>query len=203
MLGPTQKQLDFLAFIENFRSRHGMPPSVREIQDHFGYSSPKSVQNHILFLRRKGLITDSKGKKRTLLSLRPQPPVAVPLVGRIAAGSPIEAIENVERSIDLVSLGIDNSSSDYFALRVKGDSMINAHILDNDIVVIKKQPDAGPHDIAAVLWNGEATLKYVKKQGTTIQLVPANNAMKPMNVLSENAVSFQILGKVVRAIRSF
>jgi repressor LexA len=201
MLQPTKKQLTFLAFIERFRRQHGMPPSVQEIQAHFGYASPNAVQNHVRFLRLKGLVTDQNGKKRSLMSLLPQLPIAVPLLGRIAAGVPIEAIENVERSIDLSTLGIDNGRGDYFALRVKGNSMINAHILDGDLVVIKKQPDAGPQEIAAVLWNGEATLKYVRRKGESVVLVPANDAMRPITVHAEKTESFAVLGKVVRVIR--
>jgi repressor LexA len=200
MLQPTKKQLTFLAFIERFRRQHGMPPSVQEIQAHFGYASPNAVQNHVRFLRLKGLVTDQNGKKRSLMSLLPQLPIAVPLLGRIAAGVPIEAIENVERSIDLSTLGIDNGRGDYFALRVKGNSMI-AHILDGDLVVIKKQPDAGPQEIAAVLWNGEATLKYVRRKGESVVLVPANDAMRPITVHAEKTESFAVLGKVVRVIR--
>jgi repressor LexA len=126
----------------------------------------------------------------------------VPLVGRIAAGVPIEAIENVEQSIDLADLGIDNSEGGYFALRVRGESMIDAHILDNDLVVIKKQPETGPNDIAAVLWNNEATLKYVVKKGRAFYLVPANEKMSPVEVTEEKTEKFEILGKVVRVIRS-
>jgi repressor LexA len=199
--GPTKKQLEFLSFIEQFRRHHGMPPSVQEIQAHFGYASPNAVQNHVRFLRKKGLITGPARRKRSLMSLLPLP-LAVPLVGHIAAGTPVEAIENVEQSIDFSSLGIDNSNSDYFALRVKGDSMINAHILNGDLVIIKKQPDAGPQEIAAVLWNNEATLKYLKKKGNSVHLVPANDAMEPIIVDPKKTDTFMVLGKVVRIIRS-
>jgi repressor LexA len=202
----TAKQLKILSFIEQYRGKSGMSPTFQEIQAHFGYSSLNSVQNHVRFLRKKGLLASLRAavgtKKRSLMSLLPQLPVSVPLVGRIAAGVPLEAVENVEQSIDLSDLGIDNSGGGYFALRVKGDSMINAHILEGDLVIIKKQPEAGPRDIAAVLWNSEATLKYVKKKGGAVQLVPANDAMKPITVDPEKTEKFEILGKVVRVIRS-
>jgi repressor LexA len=183
-----------------------MSPSFQEIQAHFGYSSLNSVQNHIRFLRKKGLLAQRTGgagsKKRSLMSLLPRPSSGVPLVGRIAAGVPIEAIENVEQSLDLASLGVDNSEGGYFALRVKGLSMVDAHILDNDLVVIKKQPEVGPNDIAAVLWNSEATLKYVVRKGRAFYLVPANENMSPVEVTEERSERFEILGKVVRVIRS-
>jgi repressor LexA len=202
----TPKQRKILSFIEQSRKKSGMSPSFQEIQAHFGYSSLNSVQNHVRFLRKKGLLASQMGaagsKKRSLMSLMPVPSSGVPLVGRIAAGVPIEAIENIERSIDLADLGVDNSDGAYFALRVSGESMIDAHILDGDLVVIKKQPDAGPNDIAAVLWNNAATLKYVVKTGGAVYLVPANENMSPVKVTEENTEGFEILGKVVRVIRS-
>jgi repressor LexA len=130
------------------------------------------------------------------------PSSGVPLVGRIAAGVPIEAVENIEQSIDLSGLGIDNSDGACFALRVRGESMVNAHILDGDLVVIKKQPGAGPKEIAAVLWNNEATLKYVVKKDGVVYLVPANDAMEPIRVDPAKTAVFEILGKVVKVIRS-
>jgi|GEM_PF-157572 repressor LexA len=201
---PTHKQLAVLAFIERKRRETGISPSFAEIQAHFGYASVNSVQNHLRFLRSKGLIAWQKSgagsKKRTLMSLRPETS-AVPLIGHIAAGTPIEAIENVEKSINLSDLGIDNTDGNYFALRVEGDSMINAHILDNDIVVIKRQPDVDPDDIAAVRWNNRATLKYVSRKGTNVILKPANDLMQPITVTEDLADSFLVLGKAVRVIR--
>jgi repressor LexA len=205
MLQPTTKQRKILGFIEEYRKKQGISPSFQEIQAHFGYASVNSVQNHVGFLRKKGLLGSKMGavgtKKRSLMSLLPMPLASVPLVGRIAAGVPVEAIENVETSIDLSSLGVDNSDNGYFALRVKGESMINAHILDGDLVVIKKQPAVGPHEVAAVLWNNEATLKYVRKDGERVTLVPANDAMQPRVVDEEKVEAFEVLGKVVRVIR--
>lgn len=201
----TLKQRKILSFIEQSRKKNGMSPSFQEIQAHFGYSSLNSVQNHVRFLRKKGLLASQMGasgsKKRSLVSLMPVPSSGVPLVGRIAAGVPIEAIENIEQSMDLADLGVDNSDGTYFALRVSGESMIGAHILDGDMVVIKKQPDTGPNEIAAVLWNNEATLKYVVKTGGAVYLVPANKKMSPVKVTEENTERFEILGKVVRVIR--
>lgn len=204
MRQPTTKQRRILVFIEQYRKKHGISPSFQEMQAHFGYASVNSVQNHVRFLRNKGLLGSKRGafgtKKRSLMSLVPAP-LTTPLVGRIAAGVPLEAVENVETSIDLSSIGIDNSSGRYFALRVKGNSMIGAHILDNDLVVIKKQPETGPHEVAAVLWNNEATLKYVRKEKGAIVLVPANEAMRPIVIDKNKAEAFEVLGKVVRVIR--
>ena len=108
----TAKQLKILSFIEQYRRKNGMAPSFQEMAAHFGYASLNSVQNHVRLLRKKGLLSSVMAaaghKKRSLVSLLPVPRTAVPLVGRIAAGAPLEAIENVERSIDLSDLGVDN-----------------------------------------------------------------------------------------------
>jgi repressor LexA len=116
---------------------------------------------------------------------------------------PVAAEEYVEDFIDLTSLGINNTGNRYFALKVQGDSMINAHILDGDTVVIKKQSQVESKDIAAVIWNGEATIKYLHRHGKGMLLVPANDNMQPIQVLPENTDSFHILGRVVTVIRHF
>ena len=200
----TSKQQRVLSFIERYRAEQQMSPTYQEIQSHFGYASPNAVQKHVRSLIEKGAIMSdrgrSRGKSRALMPVF-SPGRSVPLVGRIAAGVPIEAIEQIERHLDITSLGFDNSNGDYFALQVKGDSMINAHILDDDLVIIKKQPEVVGHEIAAVLWNGEATLKYIKRSSTGISLIPANDRMRPIMVDEEKTESFRILGKVVGIIR--
>ncbi len=157
-------------------------------------------------LEKKGYITQKRGdtftKSSSIVPLSPQA-YQVPLVGKIVAGIPVAAEDHVEDFFDLTSLGINNNSNSYFALKVHGDSMINAHILDGDIVVIKKQPRVQNNDITAVLWNGEATIKYLQKKGEQITLVPANNTMQPIPILPENTDSFKILGRVVTVIRHF
>ncbi len=127
----------------------------------------------------------------------------VPMVGKIAAGMPVESVENLEGRWDLSFLGIDNSNRDYFALSVKGESLIDAHILDGDMVVIKKQQNVLENEIAVVLWNDEATLKYVHRKKDSILLVPANETMKPITIHPGNTASFRILGKVVTVIRQY
>ncbi len=196
----TRQQERVLGFIEAFSEREHKPPSYRDIQTHFGFASPRAAQDHVTALERKGLVRRSSGS-RGLFSLRPSAR-QVPLVGRIAAGTPIEAIENVESHLDFSSFGLDNSTGSYFALRVKGSSMIGAHILDGDIVIIKKQSEASPRDIVAVLWDGEATLKYLKKHRNGWLLIPANESLSPVHVSEGQASSFEVLGKVVQCFRS-
>jgi repressor LexA len=201
----TAKQEKILRFIEQFWHSYALSPTYQEIQAHFGFESPNAVQKHVQALLKKGHlrgVKDSHGRNRSLISVRSMNR-EVPLVGRIAAGRPIEAVENIDAKMDLSVLGVDNGKEDYFALTVKGNSMINAHIMDNDMVVIKKQPAVDAHEIAAVLWNGEATLKYVRKTSrAAIMLVPANDAMEPMLVDPRDTESFAVLGKVVKVIRS-
>lgn len=206
MTNLTPKQDKILSFIEDFIQQHTVPPSFRQIQAHFNFASPRAATKHVQALIKKGVLSTgnhgSKTSHRNLLPLRPQES-EVPLLGKIAAGTPIEAIENITDNLDLLSLGINNTKKDHFALIVKGDSMINAHILDGDWVVIKRQPEVGPHDIAAVLWNGEATLKHVRKKGSALMLIPENDLLQPVTIDPNKVSDFRILGKVVRTIRRY
>lgn len=200
----TPKQEKVLSFIEQYRREQGMSPSYQDIQAHFGFASPHAATKHVRALIAKGYVAVRWGGRRNAVrSIRSRRPDAgeVPLVGRIAAGEPVEALELEEARYDLSSLGIDNAGRDYFALTVRGESMIDAHVLDGDMVVVKRQREVAPHDIAAVYWNGEATLKYVKRSGDSIRLIPANDTMEPISVRPEHTESFRILGKVVRVIR--
>jgi repressor LexA len=203
MTNLTAKQEKILRFIERFWISYSLSPTYQEIQEHFGFESPNAVQKHVQALMKKGFlrgVRDSRGRMRSLVSVRALR--EVPLVGHIAAGTPIEAVENIVANFDFSSIGVDNTGGEYFALTVKGDSMINAHVLDGDMVVVKKQNVVQGNDMAAVLVGNEATLKYVRKKGDVVELVPANEAMKPIVVDPEKAGSFEILGKVVRVIRS-
>jgi repressor LexA len=199
----TSKQEQILRFIEHFWSSYSLSPTYQEIQEHFGFESPNAVQKHVQALVKKGFlrgVPDSRGRNRSLVSVR-NSTKDVPLVGRIAAGAPIEAVENIVDNFDFSSIGIDNAAGDHFALIVKGNSMINAHVLDGDMVVVKKQSAVASRDMAAVLVGGEATLKYVRKKGDAVELVPANDAMRPIVIEGEKTGTFEILGKVVRVIR--
>jgi repressor LexA len=202
----TSKQEAILSFIEKYWEEHSLSPSYKEIQDFFEFRSPNAVTKHITALVKKKYITLRKGvnftKARSIIPLRIKDN-EVPLVGKIVAGVPVESIENIEGSWDLSTLGIDNSEKNFFALTVRGESMIGAHIIEGDIVIIKKQQEILENEIAAVLWNQETTLKYVKKKKNMISLVPANESMYPIDLKPENTEFFQILGKVVTVIRHY
>lgn len=195
----TKKQDKILEFIEDFQHGQGHSPSYQEIQEHFGFHSPNAVTNHIRAIKRKGYIQERKGH-RGIASLRPARN-EIPLVGEIAAGSPIEAIENIEKKLDLSAFGFDNSGRDYLALSVKGDSMVNANIQDGDTVIVKKQKTFSKRDICAVLVENEATIKYVEKSRNGYRLIPANDSMRPVEVNKNKTADFSILGKVVFSCR--
>ena len=204
----TDKQEKILAFIAGHWKECGMSPSFLEIQRHFGFGSPNAVSKHIDALVKKGFLatmTDRHGRRRSFKPVGTDADMAgsmVPLLGRIAAGRPIEAIEQADRMLDLSTLGLDNRRGNLFALRVAGESMIDAHICDNDLVIVQRQPTVFDHEVAAVLMDGEATLKYVRQTESGVDLVPANSAMQPIRVAPERVSNFSILGKVVAVIRS-
>ncbi len=192
-------------FIIDRQDKAGMPPTVREIAEHFGFKSPNNARQHLELIEKKGCIKRDPGKARGIHILcGASSPVAkdgrtisVPLVGTIAAGTPVTAVENIEGTINL-----DRDlfrSNGLFALRVKGDSMKDVGIMNGDMAVIKQQASVDDGEIAAVMVDEEATLKrFVKKQKCVI-LKAENPAYKDLMVGSERDVS--VLGKLVGIIR--
>ena len=208
-LSDRQRQvLDFLTKTVNDR---GYPPSVREICDAVGLSSPSTVHSHLSSLVKAGYIRRDPSKPRAIEILTdettnhvPAPPAAhiddrlrdVPLVGRIAAGSPILAAEDIETVMPLPEELV--GSDPVFMLEVRGDSMIDAGILDGDYVVIRRQPDARDGEIIAALVDGEeATVKRFKRENGKVLLISENPAYEPM-VFTRDV---EIIGKVVSVLR--
>ena len=175
-------------------------PSVRELAASLG-RAPSTIQQHINVLCRKGLLRrDGSAHGLSLLEAKPGPPdpamVEIPVKGRIAAGAPIEAFESGR---DTVSLPVSLASAGSFALEVQGDSMIEDHILDKDLVIIRAQPEVENGAIAvALLPDGTATLKRVFEDGGGVRLQPANPGMA-----STWVPSVRVQGKVVGIIRKF
>lgn len=200
----TRRQREILDFILQYWEKNDGAPSFDEIRRHFGFASLNAVTKHLKALKKKGFLRDHNNfrrhEHRAIQPLAQKSPL-VPLLGSIAAGVPIEAVEDIEAEVDLSPLGIDNSNGNYFMLHVKGDSMVNAHILDGDVVIIRKQPLVQNNEIAAVLWNGEATLKTMRRAGRNIILQPANDAMEPIVISPERTVLLTVLGKFVGLIR--
>lgn len=190
----TKRQKDVYVFIrEKIRGR-GYGPTVREIGEHFGIVSPNGVMCHLKALEKKGLISREPNMSRAIQLTGMADDEGIPLVGQIAAGSLTEAIENAER-LDLGTLFPPKKNC--FALRVKGESMIEAAIADGDIVICRRARTANKGDIVvAQTEEGEATLKYWFPENNRVRLQPANASMKP--IYSRNV---QVLGIVMGVIR--
>jgi len=194
-----QRILDVIA--ETVRDR-GYPPTVREIGEAVGLTSSSSVHAQLANLERMGLLHRDPTKPRAVVlsSDAPRPDaVAVPLLGRIAAGSPTLADQQFDEYLT-VPATFARDDADHFALRVAGDSMVGAGILDGDVVVVRSQPQAHDGDIVAALLPGpaedEATVKRLGHDGARVMLIPENPALKPFEMLDG-----RILGRVVAVLR--
>jgi len=202
-LGPRQKKI--LDYILGTVEDRGYPPSVREIADAVGLASPSTVHAHLEALQRKGYIRKDATKPRAIeISYAPGVGPAtsrdgirhIPLVGRIAAGSPTQALEEIEDVLPMPASIVGDGT--FFMLKVKGDSMHDAGIHDGDYVVIRKQDDATSGEIVAALLEDEATVKtLIRKDGRTI-LRPENPAFEPIEITGDG----RIMGKVVALLRS-
>lgn len=201
----TSRQRQILDYIRAEIHRRGFPPSVREIGEAVGLSSSSTVHSHLAALEAKGLIRRDPSKPRALevLDYRDtergidyENVQAVPLVGSVAAGAPILAAENIESTLPLPA---SFAGEDTFVLRVKGESMIDAGILDGDFVVVRQQRTASNGEIVVAMLNEEATVKRFYRDGERIRLQPENRAMEP--IYADEHVDFAILGKVVSLFR--
>jgi len=196
----TEKQQLILNFIKEMINDSGFPPTVREIGDRFGITV-KGAYDHIKAIEKKGYIKTEQNKSRAMIivgdeSASKRSGINIPLLGRIAAGSPILAAENIE---DYLSFPKDMfKAGEYFALKVKGDSMIGCGIFDGDIAVIKKQNNANNGDIVAALIDDEATLKEFQKTSDSIKLLPKNAGYKP--IVSRDVT---IMGKLAAVFRTY
>lgn len=209
----TDRQREVLGFIIRFNEENGYFPSLREIGAHFSLSLG-TVQSHLDMLKRKGALDWEKGKTRAL-RLAPESRqefglgqgvsnlmdalLSVPLLGRVSAGPGLLAQENIEDTLALSRDMVRAEPGQVFALKVKGDSMIGAGILENDTVVVKVQPDARNGEIIVALVGEDATVKYLRREAGRILLVSANPAYPPR----EMGPDFKILGKVVQLIRHY
>jgi repressor LexA len=193
----TPKQKKILDFIQFHSEREGYPPSQQEIARAFGFRSLGTVQNYLVRLEREGLLARDWNARRGLQVIRPRASnFELPLVGTVAAGKPIEAIETPD-SIEVPASMVGPGEN--FVLRVKGDSMIGDGILDGDYVVVRKQSNAESGQTVVALIGSEATVKRLQRKGRRIELHPANPAMTPIVV--EDEESFRIEGVVVGVIR--
>ncbi|HLV78807.1 MAG TPA: transcriptional repressor LexA [Chthonomonadaceae bacterium] len=203
--GLTDKQERILSFIVDYVNDKGYPPSIREIGNAFNISSLRGVTVHLDALERKGFIKRaSTSRSITVIgktgATSPARSVAfIPLVGAIAAGVPITATQNIEGQVPVPQEMVHHVSG-AFALQVKGDSMIDAHIMPQDLVVIKPQASADTGDLVAVLLGDEATVKHIEFTTGGVRLLPANPAYDPIEVRREDS---RIIGKVIGLIRNY
>ena len=208
----TGKQREVLAFIRTFVGKHGVPPTVREIGDRFKVT-PRAAFDHLRALERKGALQRRASAGRTSRALTPAEPAArpahaVPILGRVAAGQPLFASENREGELHIAPASLPGRGEDLFALRVRGDSMILAHICDGDLVLVRRQDSAQPNDIVAAMVESEAggepeaTVKRFLRDGPRVVLKPENPSMAPI-VIDPTRRAVKILGKVVGLLRGF
>ncbi|MFO0196925.1 MAG: transcriptional repressor LexA [Clavibacter sp.] len=203
--GLTPRQTKILLAIKEAMETNGYPPSMREIGEAAGLSSPSSVKYQLEALESKGWIRrdPSRGRALEVLTpgderfedIKPERTHNVPLVGRIAAGGPILAEQNVEELFPLPASLV--GEGDLFMLKVVGDSMIDAAICDGDYVVIRSQKDANKGEIVAAMIDGEATVKTLSKKNGQIWLLPANDNYQPID-----GNQAEILGVVTAVLRS-
>lgn len=195
MRGLTQRQEEIFNFILKSLREDGCIPTVREIAQAFGFASTNAVHDHLTALAKKGYISRRTGTARNI-EIAPDyfnPERGVPIVGRVAAGTPIEALENLEGYLDLDAIyepGI------HFALLVRGDSMEEAGILNGDFVIVRQQDEVETGQIGVAIVDGEATVKRFKwLPGGGLELIPENGKYRPFQVAPES--DLRIGGKVV------
>jgi len=196
----TDRQQSILDFINEYVEDNGFPPSVREIGRRFGIY-PATVQDHISALERKGYLQKKRFQSRTLsvpASSRKSPRNGIPIVGRVAAGLPLLAHENVE---DMIQLPKDWAPAGAFLLKVQGNSMEGAHILDGDYVLVHPQQSAANGEIVVALIGDEATVKRFYRTDRGITLKAENPKFKPIEIERSEAASFSIVGKVMGVLR--
>ncbi len=205
MANLTRKQQQIYDFILAFTNEHGYPPSVREIGAAVGLKSPSTVHFHMAGLERAGVIVKAEGKTRAI-SLPGAPlggaaeeggPRAdrIPILGSVAAGSPILAQECIE---DYLTFDTQGLSGEHFALRVRGNSMLGAGILPDDLVVVHRQPEAHNGEIVVALFEDEATVKTLSRKDGHTWLLPQNPEYQPID-----GDSAEIIGKVVAVVRRY
>ena len=194
----TAKQQQIYDYMLAFKGEHGYFPSVREIGAAVGLKSPSTVHFHLKGLEEAGIIVKAEGKSRaiSLVNAEPElPPNQVPVVGSVAAGTPILAQECIE---DYLPFDTNGLTGEHFALKVRGESMLGAGILPDDLVVVHQQRDARNGEIVVALFEDEATVKTLSRRDGHTWLLPENDAYDPID--GDNA---EIIGKVVGVVRRY
>ena len=206
----TDRQRDILEFISQSIRERGYPPTLREIGVHFGIRSTNGVNDHLRALEKKGYLEREDLKSRALRPMGMRGPVRaptrdedmieVPLIGRVAAGVPLLAVENVEDTVKVDRFFI-GQTREVFALRVKGDSMIEDGIFDGDFIFVRKQLQANRGDTVVAMIGDEATVKRYYPEGDSIRFQPANAAMQPIIIKKREFKSVNLIGVVIGVYR--
>ncbi|MBW2269651.1 MAG: transcriptional repressor LexA [Deltaproteobacteria bacterium] len=197
----TRRQREIYDYISNFVLEHGYSPSLEEIGAHFGLSSVATVHKHVHHLVEKGLLKKAWNRSRSVEPVQQDEggAVTLPLAGIVAAGQPIEAIEDNETLV--VPCDLVPARGQSFALRVRGDSMIEDQIRDGDVVVVESRSEAHNGETVVALIRGEdATLKKFYRQGAQVRLEPANSSMQPIIVAAEEV---EVRGVVCGLLRRY
>src|SRR5205823_1574841 len=222
----TDRQEKILSFIKKSIQDQGYPPTIREIGEHFGIRSTNGVNDHLKALERKGYLVRGELKSRALsvieggrggAPVRPMSRLArgelhaapdldgnvveVPVVGKVAAGAPILAQENITDHVRIDSFLLGDAARKVFALKVSGDSMIGDGILDGDYIFVRKQLQAAPGEIVVALIEDEATVKRYYPEGDRVRFQPSNPRLKPIYVARDEFRETQIIGVVVGVYR--
>jgi repressor LexA len=209
----TERQREILTFIVKETESRGFPPTIREIGEQMDIRSTNGVNDHLKALERKGYLNRGEQQSRSLVptkrarmllglgAKKDSGLVEVPLLGKVAAGAPLLAQENLEDSVKIDSFLIGGTGREVFALRVKGQSMIEDGIHDGDYLFVRKTPSAQPGDIVVALIEDEATVKRYYPEGERIRFQPANKDMQPIYVNKADFRSTMLLGSVVGVYR--
>jgi repressor LexA len=194
----TARQAEILALVQDFMERFGFPPTRAEIAEKLGFKSANAAEEHLRALERKGILDILPGASRGI-QLKQAGLPGLPLIGRVAAGSPILAEENVKARYK-VEASLFSPQADYL-LKVKGDSMINIGIMDGDLLAVHKTGEARSGQVVVARIDNEVTVKRFKRKGNSIELLPENDSMAPIPV-DPSVNEFAIEGLAVGVIRS-
>ena len=204
----TKKQKEVYDYIQAYHDHHGHAPTQNEIKDHFGLKSLGSVQKYLQYLNKEGLLESHWNQRRGVEVKAPQHSNSegdselIPLLGLVAAGNPIEAIENPTNTIS-VPRHFLKGGFQYFALTVKGESMIEAGILEGDVIVCRSTKEARNGQIVVAVIDGEATVKTLSLQNKKrVELLPSNKNFSPI-IVDEFISDFKIVGTLVGLLRSY
>lgn len=200
IMGLTKKQKQVYDYITSYRDENGFAPTQKEILEHFQLKSFGSVQRYLKYLKDEGLLESDWNARRGIKLKEQRSENEVPLLGRVAAGNPIEAIEQADNFIHAPSQFLKGKGP-FFALEVQGDSMINAGILEGDYIICRQQKDANRGEIVVAVIDGEATVKTYQPKSNKIELIAENPKYKPIVVTAEQ--DFQMAGVLVGLVRTY